>query len=108
MEAAIPRIRAVAAAGQTGLLRAAVCASCASSTASSTSSRRNFSVFDRPAPNYPGHVPLTKIERAGLAVGASVMSFFDPYRHGTTVPVPPPSSPFSSLVLSSSRLTSPR
>ncbi|KAH7019792.1 coenzyme Q biosynthesis protein Coq4-domain-containing protein [Ilyonectria destructans] len=81
MEVAIPRIRAVAAAGQTRLLRAAVCASCASSTASSTSSRRNFSVFDRPAPNYPGHVPLTKIERAGLAVGASVMSFFDPYRH---------------------------
>lgn len=81
MEAAIPRIRAVAAAGQTRLLRSAVCASCASSTASSTSSRRNFSVFDRPAPNYPGHVPLTKIERAGLAVGASVMSFFDPYRH---------------------------
>ncbi|KAF7543684.1 hypothetical protein G7Z17_g10553 [Cylindrodendrum hubeiense] len=79
MEAAIPRIRAVAAAGQTQLLRSAVCATCASS--SSSSSRRHFSVFNRPQPNYPGHVPLTKIERAGLAVGASVMSFFDPYRH---------------------------
>ncbi|KAI5464302.1 ubiquinone biosynthesis protein Coq4, partial [Mariannaea sp. PMI_226] len=30
---------------------------------------------------YPGHVPLTKTERVGLAVGASLWSFFDPYRH---------------------------
>ncbi|KAH6874914.1 ubiquinone biosynthesis protein coq-4 [Thelonectria olida] len=77
MEAALPRIRSVASASQAGLVRSAVCASCASSS----SSRRNFSVFNRPPPNYPGHVPLTKVERVGLAVGASLWSFFDPYRH---------------------------
>jgi hypothetical protein len=78
MEAALPRIRSVTSASQVGLVRSAVCASCASSS----SSRRNFSVFNRPPPNYPGHVPLTKVERVGLAVGASLWSFFDPYRHG--------------------------
>ncbi|CAM1501628.1 Fc.00g036120.m01.CDS01 [Cosmosporella sp. VM-42] len=74
MEAALPRLRSVAAARQA--LRTATCAACASSTSS-----RNFSVFNRPRPNYPGHVPLTKVERGALAIGASVMSFFDPYRH---------------------------
>ncbi|KAH7176333.1 coenzyme Q biosynthesis protein Coq4-domain-containing protein [Dactylonectria macrodidyma] len=92
MEAAVPRIRAVASAGPSRLLRAAACSiyapapspspSAFSSTSPSpSSSRRSFSVFNRPEPNYPGHVPLTKVERVGLAVGASVMSFFDPYRH---------------------------
>ncbi|PHH76422.1 hypothetical protein CDD82_4001 [Ophiocordyceps australis] len=42
---------------------------------------RPFSVLNRPPPNYPGHVPLTKLERAGLALGSGVMSLFNPYRH---------------------------
>lgn len=42
-----------------------------------------FSVLNRPPPNYPGHVPLTRIERAGLAIGSGLMSFMNPYRGGT-------------------------
>ncbi|KAI0803881.1 Coq4-domain-containing protein [Xylaria sp. FL0064] len=41
---------------------------------------RPFSVLNRPPPNYPGHVPLTTLERAALAVGSGVLSFFDPRR----------------------------
>ncbi|PSS12461.1 hypothetical protein M430DRAFT_126022 [Amorphotheca resinae ATCC 22711] len=41
---------------------------------------RHFSVLNRPPPNYPGHVPLTFIERAGLAVGSAVISLANPYR----------------------------
>lgn len=49
---------------------------------SSNGSRtRPFSVLNRPPPNYPGHVPLTRLERAALAVGSGIVSFFDPYRH---------------------------
>ncbi|KAJ4416059.1 Ubiquinone biosynthesis protein [Gnomoniopsis sp. IMI 355080] len=44
------------------------------------STRRPFSVLDRPPPNYPGHVPLTYVERAGLAIGSGIMSFMNPYR----------------------------
>lgn len=44
-------------------------------------SNRPFSVLNRPPPNYPGHVPLTKLERAALAVGSGVVSLIDPYRH---------------------------
>lgn len=47
-----------------------------------TLATRSFSVQHRPAPNYPGHVPLTSIERGGLAVGSAVMAFFNPYRAG--------------------------
>ncbi|OTB17026.1 hypothetical protein K445DRAFT_74282 [Daldinia sp. EC12] len=43
-------------------------------------SSRSFSVLNRPPPNYPGHVPLTGLERAALAVGSGIVSFFDPYR----------------------------
>lgn len=43
-------------------------------------SQRPFSVLNRPPPNYSGHVPLTKVERAGLAVGSAVMSLVNPYR----------------------------
>lgn len=43
---------------------------------------RSFSVLNRPPPRYPGHVPLTRIERAALAVGSGLTSFFDPYRGG--------------------------
>ncbi|KAI0600626.1 coenzyme Q biosynthesis protein Coq4-domain-containing protein [Biscogniauxia sp. FL1348] len=48
--------------------------------ASSPPSSHPFSVLNRPPPNYPGHVPLTRPERAALAVGAGVMSLLDPYR----------------------------
>ena len=41
-----------------------------------------FSVLNRPPPNYPGHVPLTKIERVGLAVGSAIGSLVNPYRGG--------------------------
>ncbi|KAF7857044.1 uncharacterized protein EAF02_011277 [Botrytis sinoallii] len=50
------------------------------SACSITLATRSFSVLHRPAPNYPGHVPLTSIERGGLAVGSAVMAFFNPYR----------------------------
>ncbi|KAF2752345.1 coenzyme Q biosynthesis protein-like protein Coq4 [Sporormia fimetaria CBS 119925] len=41
---------------------------------------RCFSVLNRPPPNYEGHVPLTRLERLGLAVGSGVLSFLDPRR----------------------------
>ncbi|RVX72773.1 Ubiquinone biosynthesis protein coq4, mitochondrial [Exophiala mesophila] len=53
----------------------------ASSHHPSTESQRPFSVLNRPPPNYPGHVPLTRLERLGLAVGSAVTSLIDPYRH---------------------------
>lgn len=40
----------------------------------------SFSVLNRPPPNYPGHVPLTRIERAALAIGSGVLSLLDPHR----------------------------
>jgi ubiquinone biosynthesis protein COQ4 len=49
---------------------------------------RSFSVLNRPPPNYPGHVPLTRVERAGLAVGSAIGSISNPYRGGT-LPVSP-------------------
>ena len=47
----------------------------------SPSPRRSFSVLNRPPPNYPGHVPLTSVERAGLAVGSAITSLVNPRRH---------------------------
>ncbi|KAG8167693.1 hypothetical protein KVR01_003382 [Diaporthe batatas] len=44
------------------------------------SPQRSFSVLNRPPPNYPGHVPLTHVERAGLAIGSGIMSLVNPYR----------------------------
>ncbi|KAI5246591.1 Coq4-domain-containing protein [Aureobasidium subglaciale] len=44
---------------------------------------RSFSVLNRPKPNYPGHVPLTFVERCGLAVGSALGSMLDHHRHGT-------------------------
>jgi len=41
-----------------------------------------FSVLNRPPPNYPGHVPLTAIERVGLAFGSAIASMVDHHRHG--------------------------
>ncbi len=43
---------------------------------------RSFSVLNRPPPNYPGHIPLTMIERAGLTIGSGIISFLDPRRGG--------------------------
>lgn len=43
---------------------------------------RAFSILNRPPPKYEGHVPLTTIERAGLAVGSALWCFFDPTRAG--------------------------
>ncbi|KAK5164351.1 Ubiquinone biosynthesis protein [Saxophila tyrrhenica] len=42
---------------------------------------RAFSVLNRPPPSYPGHVPLTSIERGALAIGSAFGSLFNPYRH---------------------------
>jgi ubiquinone biosynthesis protein COQ4 len=39
-----------------------------------------FSVLNRPEPNYPGHVPLTRIERFALALGSGIGSLVNPYR----------------------------
>ncbi|KAH8802787.1 ubiquinone biosynthesis protein coq4, mitochondrial [Xylogone sp. PMI_703] len=41
---------------------------------------RHFSVLNRPSPAYHGHVPLTRTEKASLAVGSAVMSLFNPRR----------------------------
>ncbi|KAH9223247.1 ubiquinone biosynthesis protein coq4, mitochondrial [Leptodontidium sp. 2 PMI_412] len=41
---------------------------------------RQFSVLNRPPPNYPGHIPLTRIERAVLAIGSAFGSLYNPYR----------------------------
>ncbi|OAA45012.1 ubiquinone biosynthesis protein coq-4 [Metarhizium rileyi] len=55
-------------------VRALACTSC------SHSKPKHFSVLNRPPPNYPGHVPLTKLERFGMAVGSSAMALINPYR----------------------------
>lgn len=47
---------------------------------------RAFSVINRPQPNYPGHVPLTFVERGALAVGSAVGSLLNPRRGGTIHP----------------------
>ncbi|KIW89995.1 ubiquinone biosynthesis protein COQ4, mitochondrial [Cladophialophora bantiana CBS 173.52] len=65
-----------------------ICANCAclqgqsdGGARANVSSSRPFSVLNRPPPNYPGHVPLTGVERVGLAIGSAVTSLIDPYRH---------------------------
>ncbi|KAJ5886456.1 uncharacterized protein N7473_009130 [Penicillium subrubescens] len=47
---------------------------------STASSLRPFSILNRPQPNYPGHVPLTTIERGALAVGSAIGSLINPRR----------------------------
>lgn len=44
--------------------------------------QHSFSVLNRPPPSYPGHVPLTGLERAGLAIGSGLWSIIDPRRGG--------------------------
>lgn len=41
---------------------------------------QQFSILSRPPPNYPGHVPLTKIERVALAAGSAITSLLNPRR----------------------------
>ncbi|KAL5358200.1 ubiquinone biosynthesis protein coq4, mitochondrial [Aspergillus floccosus] len=41
---------------------------------------RFFSVFSRPQPKYPGHVPLNAIERGALAVGSALGALMNPRR----------------------------
>ncbi|KAL1837426.1 hypothetical protein VTJ49DRAFT_3797 [Mycothermus thermophilus] len=36
----------------------------------------SFSSLTRPPPNYPGHVPLSAIERAALAIGSDLIAIF--------------------------------
>ncbi|KAF2877098.1 ubiquinone biosynthesis protein COQ4, mitochondrial [Massariosphaeria phaeospora] len=69
----------------TPLKRPAAAAICAFSTRlakplSVPFSSRSFSVLNRPPPNYEGHVPLTRTERLGLALGSGLLSFLDPRR----------------------------
>ncbi|KAJ5110908.1 Coenzyme Q biosynthesis Coq4 [Penicillium argentinense] len=47
---------------------------------STSGALRPFSVLNRPKPNYPGHVPLTTIERGALAVGSALGSLVNPRR----------------------------
>lgn len=54
-----------------------------------STARRSFSILNRPPPNYPGHVPLTRIERAGLAIGSGIISLVNPYRGGTCLMLSP-------------------
>ncbi|KAI7254035.1 Ubiquinone biosynthesis protein COQ4, partial [Hortaea werneckii] len=42
---------------------------------------RTFSILSRPPPNYPGHVPLTLLERGAMAVGSALGAIRNPYRH---------------------------
>ncbi|KAF3482335.1 ubiquinone biosynthesis protein COQ4 [Arthroderma uncinatum] len=42
---------------------------------------REFSALSRPASNYPGHVPLTTVERCSLAIGSAIGSLLNPRRH---------------------------
>ena len=79
MKVAVSSLRSAATARRAIVQKSTVCAACASST-----SQRPFSALNRPPPNYPGHVPLTRIERAGLAVGSGIASLINPYRHGTS------------------------
>ncbi|GES65396.1 ubiquinone biosynthesis protein COQ4, mitochondrial precursor [Aspergillus terreus] len=52
----------------------------ASSSSILASHPRSFSIFSRPQPKYPGHVPLNAIERGALAVGSAVGALMNPRR----------------------------
>jgi hypothetical protein len=63
-------------------LRRLTAASLATSRAQTRVDARPFSVLNRPAPSYEGHVPLTPTERLGLALGSGLGSFLNPRRGG--------------------------
>lgn len=48
---------------------------------------RSFSVLTRPTPKYEGHIPLTSIERASLAIGSALGSILNPRRGGNAYAV---------------------
>lgn len=75
MKLSIPRASTLTA------VRHAACA--CTSGLSPAAAIRTFSVLNRPPPNYPGHVPLTGVERAALAIGSGLISFFNPRRADT-------------------------
>ncbi|OKL63444.1 Ubiquinone biosynthesis protein coq4, mitochondrial [Talaromyces atroroseus] len=56
------------------------CSRCHDVALKSASSRRAFSVLSRPPPNYPGHVPLTRVERGVLTLGSAFGSLLNPRR----------------------------
>ncbi|KAF1983800.1 Coq4-domain-containing protein [Aulographum hederae CBS 113979] len=68
--------------------------------------KRKFSVLNRPPPNYPGHVPLTVVERVAMTVGSAVLSLRDPGRGdliaslGESTFLPPLSTHLHSTMLS--------
>ena len=61
---------------------------------------RPFSGLNRPQPNYPGHVPLSIVERGALAVGSAVGALLNPRRAGMSSPSHPPTTPANDLPLS--------
>lgn len=67
-----------------GASRPAICHPSRATALTATAAVRHFSALNRPPPKYPGHVPLTKIEQAGMAIGSGIMSLFNPYRAGTS------------------------
>lgn len=85
----------VARASTQNAIRPAVCAAITSSSTASPpqtqiqthQQTRQFSALNRPPPNYPGHVPLTRLERFGLFVGSGLISLADPRRGGPSRPV---------------------
>ncbi|KAK3298348.1 coenzyme Q biosynthesis protein Coq4-domain-containing protein [Chaetomium fimeti] len=75
MEVTLRRTAAAIARNNNGLRPAA-----AALTAAPSSRHFSLSSLTRPPPNYPGHVPLTRIEKAALAIGSGLMSLRDPRR----------------------------
>lgn len=59
-----------------------ICLACATTTTPPGANNRSFSSWKRPPPNYPGHVPLTRLEQAAMAIGSSAMALVNPYRAG--------------------------
>lgn len=55
-------------------------AAATTATNNDITSPRRFSILNRPKPAYESHIPLTITERAGLAIGSALWSFFDPTR----------------------------
>ncbi|KAK3906588.1 ubiquinone biosynthesis protein COQ4, mitochondrial [Staphylotrichum tortipilum] len=87
MEVALRRTAAHVAGNHNGLRAVVAALAAAPSTTSpppsaSPAPRRHFSLssLTRPPPNYPGHIPLSRIEKAALAIGSGLMSLRDPRR----------------------------
>ncbi|PON22728.1 ubiquinone biosynthesis protein coq-4, mitochondrial [Trichoderma gamsii] len=78
--AAGPAASGLASRSISGASRSAICHPSRATAVAATVAARHFSALNRPPPKYPGHVPLTKIEQAGMAIGSGIMSLFNPYR----------------------------